>query len=144
MSLIFTEINNVCIVGTNGSTNGNGISDSSFSGVLTIPDFFNSKRVVEIGQFAFRSCLNLEEVIIQAKLVSINQHAFYICPSLSHINIPPSVTFIGAGVLRSTNSGTATGSLTIMFEGESQLSVIGNFNFLRKDTIIIYFCGYFW
>ena len=142
MSLIFTEENGVFIVGTNKSTNGNGISEISFSGSLTIPEFFNGHKIEEIGQYAFHSCVNLVEVEIQAKISSINYRAFYNCRSLLRINIPPSVKFIGNQAFSMYNSAvTNSGTLNITFEGESQLSFAGGYNFRRRDTIIIYFCG---
>ena len=142
MSLIFKEIDGRMFVGTNSSTAGNGISNISFSGVLTIPEFHNQIKVEEIGQNAFESCVNLEEVVIKARLVVINYDAFYKCRSLSRINIPSSVTFIGAYAFRFFGEQISPGSFTIIFEGESQLSVMGMYNFGYKETIIIYFCGY--
>ena len=142
MSLIFTEENGVFIVGTNGTENGNGISEISFSGSLTIPEFFNGHKIEEIGQYAFHSCINLVEIEIQAEISSINYAAFYNCRSLLRINIPPSVKFIGNQAFSMYNSAvTNSGTLNITFEGESQLSFAGGYNFRRRESIIIYFCG---
>ena len=144
MSLNFGVINGVTIVGDNSSTIGNGISSTSFSGNLTIPEFFNGERVSEIGQYAFYTCVNIKEVKILAKITSINTYAFYNCRSFEKINIPSSVSFIGfASFCMRTDDGLISpGSLTFSFEYNSELSIVGNYNFARKNTIIIYFCGY--
>ena len=142
MSLKFFKINGITMVGDNTTTNGNGISDSSFSGSITIPEYFNSDKVLEIGNSAFRGCTNLKDVKILAKLVSINTFALLDCHSLELINIPPSVVFIGYAGLCMKNSGSASGNLIVSFEGESQLSVAGGLFLARKHTIILYFCGY--
>ena len=142
MSLIFFKVNGITMVGNNQTTNGNGIDNISFSGSITIPEFYLGEKVLEIGQRAFFGCTNLKDVKILAKLVSINQRAFIDCLSLERINIPPSVVFIGYASLCMKNSGSAPGILTVSFEGESQLSVAGCLFLAKKHTIILYFCGY--
>ena len=142
MTLIFREIGGVIVVGDNESTSCNGISDSSIAGPITIPKFHEGKKVLEIGQYAFYSCINLREIIIEADLVSINQRAFVYCRSLEQINIPPTVTFIGERAFRMHSSTNHPGTLTITFEGISQLSFVGNQNPSNKHTVIIYFCGF--
>ena len=53
MSLVFSVYDNFSIVGTNSTTNGNGITNINYEGTITIPEFHENKEVTEIGQSAF-------------------------------------------------------------------------------------------
>ncbi len=51
--------------------------------------------VTRIGDGAFSSCTNLENVTLPEGITVIGGHAFYLCASLTYITLPNSVTYIG-------------------------------------------------
>ena len=51
--------------------------------------------VTSIGNSAFNSCENLQEIIIPSTVTSIGDYAFYGCSNLQEIIIPSTVTSIG-------------------------------------------------
>ena len=81
-------------VGDNSTTNADGITDTSYSGEITIEEKIQGKDVIEISRFAFINC-KITKITIYAKLRSINTNAFCYCIDLVYINIPSSVTFMG-------------------------------------------------
>lgn len=64
---------------------------------VTIPAFFNGKKVTSIGYEAFWNCGNLKNVIVPNGVTSIGNYTFGSCKSLTSITIPNSVTSIGDG-----------------------------------------------
>lgn len=62
---------------------------------LEIPDTYNSKKVVAIGDNAFRYCKDLKSVTIPEGVTSIGNLAFAYCSSLETINLPESLVSIG-------------------------------------------------
>ena len=87
--------NDYYFVGDNSTTQGNGITDSSFKGEIVIKDKIGNIEVREIGQYFFYYCTELTKITLDAKLINIHRYAFYGCISLIYINITESVTFIG-------------------------------------------------
>lgn len=77
-----------------------------YSGTVNIPASFTYENVeysvTSIGDDAFRSCSNLESVIIPYGITSIGKEAFSCCFNLSSINFPNSITTIGEMALNST------------------------------------------
>lgn len=63
------------------------------SGDYTIPS-----NVTIIGNFAFKGCAGLTNVIIPNGVTSIEDNAFRECISLTNVTIPNGVTYIGYGV----------------------------------------------
>ena len=79
---------------------------------LVIPEYYNGKPVLEIGDSAF--CYNvhptsynkskIKNVQIEAKLTKIGKSAFRECSLLETINIPQTVTEIGANAFEKCES----------------------------------------
>ena len=69
--------------------------NTSASGVIVIPETYNDRPVVAIGEWAFGECKSLTSVKIPDGVTSIGASAFFNCPSLTSITIPDSVTYIG-------------------------------------------------
>ena len=70
-------------------------SCENVSGAVTVPDYYNGKRVTGIYQNAFKGCDKITEVILPDSIVSIGANAFEKCTLLERINIPISVRKIG-------------------------------------------------
>lgn len=51
--------------------------------------------VTHIGDYAFRECFNLTEIVMYDGVVQIGNHAFLNCSSLKKITLPDSITDIG-------------------------------------------------
>ncbi|ELP86624.1 leucine rich repeat containing protein BspA family protein, partial [Entamoeba invadens IP1] len=74
---------------------------------LTLPN-----SVIEISQFAFSCCSNIEEIILPPHLMLIGENAFYNCKKLKEIKLPdllefiPDSCFAGCTSLSSVNFGT--------------------------------------
>ena len=66
--------------------NGNKLTD------ITIPS-----DIIEIKDYAFRSCTSLTSITIPDSVTSIGNQAFYGCTLLTSVTIPNSVTSIGSG-----------------------------------------------
>ena len=60
------------------------------NGTFVIPD-----GIKEIGNFAFRDCINLRNIYIPNGVFSIGDHAFEFCENLESIKIPNGVNYIG-------------------------------------------------
>ena len=73
---------------------------------LVISAIYNAKKVVGIGEGAFRDRTGLEEVVIMDGLQSIGNSAFEYCTSLKTITIPGSVAKIGESAFESCTALT--------------------------------------
>lgn len=75
---------------------------------LEIPEVIeidgNIYRINEIGNNAFKDCLNISSVRIPNSVKSIGSDAFSGCKKLSLINIPSSVTFIGQNAFKDASA----------------------------------------
>lgn len=70
------------------------IGDYAFiDGILEYIDMGNG--VTSIGNGAFDSCENLENIVLSEKLLAIGDRVFYDCTSLTELTIPASVVTIG-------------------------------------------------
>ena len=128
------------IVGDNSSETASGITDTSYSGEITIDENVQGKQVKEISQYAFYQCYNLKRVTIHAKLTNINQRAFRYCENLEYINIPSTVTFIGwSGInLNKANGETSDVPMTIEFnEGRKEEIYIDRHGIDRRNKFTI-------
>lgn len=97
---------------------GNAKASTKDMTSVTLP-----KRIVEIGKFAFSSCIRLTSLNVSedSLLNNIGVQAFNNCQALRNISIPKNVKSIGAlcfsGCFNLSN---------ITFDQESQLTTIGN------------------
>ena len=121
------------------------VIDSTITSVI-IPEYVQGYPVLEIGCYAFESCLSLSTVMIKAKILQINDCAFHRCKSLTSINIPPTCEYIGyAAISCFIDNGitqiTSNGVLLVRFEPNSTIKYIDQYGIERKQVIIIYSCG---
>ena len=84
--LVFTEVNG----GYSVTRKSNDLE-----GALVIPDTYNGKPVVEIGDRAFYKCKGLTSVHIGDAVTTIGYAAFYNCKGLTSVHIGNGVTTIG-------------------------------------------------
>ena len=54
-----------------------------------------SNNITSIGEYAFKSCMNLTAITLPTSLTSIGDYAFETCISFKNITIPDGVTSIG-------------------------------------------------
>ena len=69
-------------------------SGETLEGALVIPDTYNGKPVVEIGEHAFEYCSGLTSINIPDGVTAIRISAFSGCSGLTSITIPNEVTTI--------------------------------------------------
>ena len=146
--LIFDCNENDCCIGSRTSlahASTSGITDPSYVGKVTIPEFHERKPIRYIGYCAFFDCSKITEVKIDARVFSIYKYAFGYMPSLTSINIPQTCTYIGTASIYPLNSSNvanpnATGSLTVYFEPNSKIENISRCAFGRKEKIILIMC----
>ena len=62
---------------------------------LFIPDEFDGKKVVKIGDSAFKECNDIKKVIIPEGITVIDTFAFYKCKNINEIFFPKTLTEIG-------------------------------------------------
>ena len=67
---------------------------------LEIPSEINKKRVIKIGNYAFRDCEQIKSIIIPDTVISIGNYAFDWCIELTNLNIPSSVMNIGIAAFK--------------------------------------------
>ncbi|MDE6272820.1 MAG: leucine-rich repeat protein [Muribaculaceae bacterium] len=70
-----------------------------YTGIINIPASFiqdgKEIKVEGIGQYAFRDCMMLTDVILPESIVEIGEGSFYNCTRLSSISLPESLKSIG-------------------------------------------------
>ncbi len=69
--------------------------DTDVTGVFEVPAEIEGIPVVSIGQYAFKSCTSLTNIILPESITRIERFAFQGCSSLTDITIPNSVESIG-------------------------------------------------
>lgn len=82
--------NTVCITGC----------DKSITERYAIPDTIEGFPVLDIGQDAFKDCVNLTTIVIPQGVLGIYGGAFQGCTNLEHIAIPNSITYIAANAFQ--------------------------------------------
>ena len=70
--------------------------DRSISGTLEIPE-----GITKVGEFAFKTCQNLEKVIIPEGTTTIGSSAFFACNNLVEVSLPHSLTDIRGNAFES-------------------------------------------
>ncbi len=63
---------------------------------ITIPVYYNGKKVTKIGDNAFKDCTEIKSIIIQNSVKVIGDNAFNNCASLEYINISKNIKNISA------------------------------------------------
>lgn len=81
--------------GDHGELLGYSVSKSEVSGDVIIPAYFNDKKVMKIGNYAFQDNADITSVYIPDTISDIGLMAFENC-SLTSVIIPDSVEYIGS------------------------------------------------
>ena len=108
----------------------------SFSGTLNVPDYFESKPIVALGQYSFTQCINLTKAIIGKNVREIHYYALGDLPNLAMIFIPSSVEYIGAVGIAFWGANPKE-IKQILFEPGSKLKYIGHV-FHRANHVQLY------
>ncbi len=104
------------------------IADSAFEDCATLTSVIIPNTVKSIGWASFAGCTGLTEVVIPNSVTSIAKSAFYACSALKSIEIPDSVTSMGDGVFYEC---TALESITL----GSGITSIGAYAFTRCTSL---------
>ena len=63
---------------------------------ITIPNMINGKRIVGIGEAAFKHCFSIRRVTISEGIEVIENSAFELCVSLHEVTLPSTLKIIGS------------------------------------------------
>ena len=106
------------------------IGDYAFRGCFSLTNIVIPNSVASIGTSAFDRCYSLTNIVIPSSVPSIGTSAFYQCYSLTNIVIPNNVMSIGSQAFDSCFSLT-----TYIFERTAGITAIGGTNtFLNINT----------
>lgn len=75
------------------------IGEYAFYSCINLQDFVLPESLEKIEKNAFYSCKNIKSVVIPNKVTSIGEYAFYGCTKLAELYIPISVNNIGRNVI---------------------------------------------
>ena len=134
------------------------INDKLFYGNETITSLtFEGGRTdyISVGRMAFSECSNLTRVIFTDKISYIDEEAFYYCTSLTYVEVASDMNedmfgydcFYNCNILEVKNlssmeleagdydacEGLVRNALRIFTEGESAISVVGDFTLMDAD-----------
>jgi hypothetical protein len=114
-------------------------ANKTISGAVVIPDTYNNKYVVSVGNFT--DCQGITSVTIPNSVTSITLSTFRGCVSLTSVNIPnnvtsiPNLTFSGCSRLTSiTIPASVTSIGQNVFDGCTNLNSV---TFQGSNTVII-------
>ena len=82
-------------------------SNNSSAPYITAVNFLGNSQCESIGEYAFRYCDDLTEIVIPNSVTSIEGGAFYQCNGLTNVTIPNSVTSIGVSAFSGCGSLTS-------------------------------------
>ena len=79
------------------------IGDSAFRDCTTIKKIIIPNGVTILKQYAFKNCTSLSEIVLPESITTIEYQAFYNCSSLEEISIPSKVTSISKDTFLNCN-----------------------------------------
>lgn len=97
------------------------------------------ERCKFITSMAFKTHLNIQEIVIPESVISISSRAFYMCSNLTKITLPENLKFIGESVFRSCHNlivNTYEGCSYLGSQSNPYLLLLGCS--LDNETIIIH------
>ena len=108
---------------------------------IIIPKTLDNYSILYIGTYAFDLNRKLRKVTILASIIAIHHHAFANCNNLEYINIPSSCKYLYSNAIQCHKSDEKSpGTLTVLFEINSNIQYIGRQLFSYKEFTHIYMC----
>ena len=91
---VISNSDKTCMVGA-GSADDNDLAVSkTYSGSLTIPEYANGYKVIEVARCAFCDCEKITSIKLPSSITSIGMNAIQGCKGIKSITIPNAVTEI--------------------------------------------------
>ena len=111
-------------------------ADSSVSGDVIIPAYYNGLPVKIIGDAAFSGCRNITSIVIPEGIERIGNQAFEYCRLLTRIDIPSTVNDISTE--RAFVGCTSLAAINVSEDNENYISVDGVLFDKNQETLIYY------
>ena len=110
-------------------------------GTLTIPSEINGKKVLSIGESAFRNYVDAENIVLPSDLATICDSAFYGCGAVYQLTIPNSVKSIGSMAFHSCSNmydlNLGTGVTNIGSMAFYQCTSLGRFSKVKIPSNVL-------
>lgn len=97
-------------------------------GAVTVPATIGGKKVIIIGESAFKACDTITSIVLPNGIVQIGDSAFSYCDKLTSVTIPNSVTSMGIAILYECKNLT---TVTL----PDQLKIIPDFTFSQCEKL---------
>lgn len=101
--------------------------------VVTIPNMINGKKVLEIGNYAFKGCVGIEKIIISDGIEIIGNGTFLNCRELKEVVLPGTLKRIGT--MDPAGCPKILGSIT-KYEGAFEYSGLESINIPNSVKVI--------
>lgn len=101
--------------------------------VVTIPNMIEGKKVLEIGNYAFKGCVGIEKVIISDGIEILGNGVFLNCKELKEVILPKTLKRIGT--MDPTGCPKILGSLT-KYEGAFEYSGLESIDIPNSVKVI--------
>lgn len=89
---------------------------------VVVPEWVGQERVTTIGEGAFWENTHLEQVTLGEGVQNLWEYAFFGCGNLTHVELPASVTNIGAGAFERTGLEEITLGEGLIYLGDGAFS----------------------
>lgn len=94
--------------------------------VVVVPNIIEGKKVISVGNYAFKGCVGIEKIIISEGIEILGNGAFINCRGLKEVSLP--------GSLRGIGSTDATGCPKIL---GSEIKYEGAFEYSGLESIMV-------
>ena len=113
------------------------IQYDAFDENVVIPSEYNGKKVTKIGENCFwiqneYTDVKIKSVVLPNTIIEIGESAFSKCEELSSVNIPASVTIIGASPFKASYNVKVT-----MSENNQNYKIMNNILYNKDGTVLI-------
>ena len=129
---VYTKLSDTtAALGTgNRSVDGNGfVEKTKIKGVVKVPSYFGSLRVVSILEYATRNCNLITKIILPNTITTLESAALTMMTKIKEVIFPASIITI------KNNNDYYVNAEKISFEKGSRVTSIGN-NFIRYSKVV--------